>query len=151
MRSVNFVAHNEVALLCCGTEFFPALIEAIDAARFDIYFETYIFAGDTTGSAVQQALVRAAARGVLVNMISDWFGTGNSQVKRMNLALQGAKVNHRVFNAWFRRGVTRSHRKICVVDRTVAFVGGININDDLHCDYDHSRLLPAPTGISRCR
>ena len=144
MRSADFIAHNEVDLLCCGAEFFPALIEAIDAARFDIYFETYIFAGDATGSAVQEALMRAAARGVLVNLISDWFGTGNSRLKRMNLALQETKVNHRVFNPWFRGGVTRSHRKICVVDRTVAFVGGINVNDDLHCDSGHGGTVAAP-------
>lgn len=144
MRLVNFVAHNEIKLLHCGTEYFPALIAAIDAARYDIYFETYIFALDQTGAEVQAALMRAAARGVLVRMITDWFGTGHVRVQRLHAQLVQAHVQHRIFNPWFRRGVTRTHRKICVVDRKLAFVGGININDDMFCDYDHSIALSAP-------
>ena len=144
MRTVNFVPDNAITLLHCGTEFFPALTEAIDAAVYDIYFETYIFAADATGVALQAALMRAAGRGVAVNMITDWFGTGHQRVSRMHEQLLRAGVQHRIFNPWFLRGVTRSHRKLCVVDRTVAFVGGINVTDDLLCDYDAARMLPAP-------
>ncbi|NRR31920.1 cardiolipin synthase ClsB [Oxalobacteraceae bacterium] len=144
MRSVNFIAANEVRLLHCGTDYFPALIEAIDAARWEVYFETYIFANDATGQAVQGALMRAAGRGVMVRMITDWFGTGNANVQRMHTQLLAAGVAHRIFNPWFKRGVTRTHRKICVVDHELAFVGGININDDMFCDYNHNIALSAP-------
>jgi cardiolipin synthase len=144
MRSVNFIADNEVKLLHCGTDYFPALREAIDAAQYEIYFETYIFAGDDTGQSVLGALVRAAERGVTVRMITDWFGTGHRQVYRMHEQLLAAGVEHRIFNPWFRRGVTRTHRKICVVDREIAFVGGININDDMFCDTKPDVRLAAP-------
>ena len=144
MRTVNFLADNEVTLLHTGTDFFPALIAAIDAARYEVYFETYIFAGDATGLAVQAALMGAARRGVQVRMITDWWGTGRRQVNSMHETLVAAGVEHRVFNPWFRRGVTRTHRKICVVDREIAFVGGININDDMYCDYNHAISLSAP-------
>jgi cardiolipin synthase len=144
MRTVNFIAHNEVNLLQSGTEFFPALIAAIDAARFDIYFETYIFANDDTGTLVEQALKRAAGRGVKVRVIVDWFGTGNGQATRLGISFAEGGVRYRAFNPWFKRGVTRTHRKIVVLDRESAFIGGININDDWLCDYDQSRRLPAP-------
>ena len=144
MRTVNFVPDNAVTLLHSGQELFPALIAAIDAAQYDVYFETYIFAADTVAVSVQAALMRAAERGVHVRMITDWFGTGHGQVSRMDVELAKAGVKHRVFNPWFKRGVTRSHRKICVVDRNIAFVGGININDDMLCDYDVTQPLPAP-------
>jgi cardiolipin synthase len=144
MRSVDFIADNEVKLLHCGTDYFPALVEAIDAAQYDVYFETYIFADDETGQRVLKALMDAAKRGVTVRMITDWFGTGRGRVNRMHAQLLEAKVEHRIFNPWFLRGVTRTHRKICVVDRSVAFVGGININDDMFCDYDHTIALAAP-------
>lgn len=144
MRAVNFVAHNEVKLLHCGTDYFPALIAAIDAAQYDVYFETYIFAADEIGDAVQQALVRAAQRGVTVHMLTDWFGTGHKRVTQMDLELAKAGVKHRVFNPWFKRGLARSHRKLCVVDRTVAFVGGINITDDLYCEHHPGVKLSAP-------
>jgi len=142
--TVNFLADNEVKLLHTGTDYFPALIEAIESAQYEVYFETYIFAGDDTGQKVLAALMGAAQRGVQVRAITDWWGTGRRQVNSMHEQLAAAGVEHRMFNPWFRRGVTRTHRKICVVDRQVAFVGGININDDMFCDYDHSKALSAP-------
>jgi phosphatidylserine/phosphatidylglycerophosphate/cardiolipin synthase-like enzyme len=49
-----------------------------------------------------------------------------------------------MFNPWFKRGTARSHRKIAVIDRALAFVGGINVNDDLLHDYAPHAPLPAP-------
>ncbi|RZI43543.1 cardiolipin synthase B [Herbaspirillum sp. HC18] len=144
MRPVTFTAHNNVTLLHSGAEFFPALIAAIDAARFELYLETYIFTLDLTGEAVKDALIRAAGRGVTVNVITDWLGTGHRQSVILNQVLREGRVNHRVFNSWFRRGVARTHRKICVVDRQVAFLGGLNINNDDISDDGFSTPLPAP-------
>lgn len=133
-----------MTLLHCGAEFFPVLIAAIEAAVVEIYLETYIFAGDETGLAVKAALQRAAARGVAVNVIADWIGTGRVQVNALQQELSATQVNLRIFNPWFRRGVARSHRKMCVVDRHLAFVGGINLNDDMLDDNDGQLRLPAP-------
>ena len=144
MHSVNYVGHNEVSLLETGLALFPAVIAAIDGARQDIHFETYIFAGDATGIAVQTALMRAAQRGVKVRVVTDWFGTGHKQAKLLGQAFAQAGVFYRVFNPWFKRGVTRTHRKIVVVDREVAFVGGINTNDDMRHDYAPYTPLTAP-------
>jgi cardiolipin synthase len=144
MRALTFVAANDVTLLESGVAFFPALLAAIDAARYDILFETYIWAEDAAGDAVKAALIRAAQRGVKVRVVVDWFGSGHRVATRLGLAFNDAGVHYRVFNPWFRRGVSRSHRKIAVVDREVAFVGGINVNDDWFCDYDPHKRLPAP-------
>jgi cardiolipin synthase len=144
MHSVNYVGQNDVTLLESGTALFPALIAAIDGAQQDIHFETYIFADDDTGTAVETALMRAARRGVKVRVVTDWFGTGAKQATRLGLAFAEAGVRYRVFNPWFKRGVTRTHRKIAVIDRAVAFVGGINVNDDWLSDYEPHAPLPAP-------
>ncbi|UOD32782.1 cardiolipin synthase ClsB [Massilia violaceinigra] len=144
MRSVHYTAHNDITLLETGLEFFPAVIAAIDAAQYDIYFETYIFADDATGRSVADALCRAGQRGVKVRVVTDWWGTGHAQSTRLGIAFAAANVRFRAFNAWFKRGVARTHRKIVVVDREAAFVGGINVNDDWFCDYDPGRRLPAP-------
>jgi cardiolipin synthase len=143
MRLVKFAGQNTVTLLQCGVEFFPALIAAIDGAQTEIYLETYIFGIDDAGIAVMDALIRAANRDVVVNLVTDWLGTGRVKTNLLASALRHTKVNHRPFNPWFRRGVARSHRKICVVDRRIAFVGGININHDLSSDYGIN-TLPAP-------
>jgi cardiolipin synthase len=144
MRSINFTSDNNITLLHCGAEYFPALEAACDAARVEIYLETYIFAADETGDRIQAALNRAAARGVAVKVMLDWLGTGNAQCKRLKAAFEQAGVHCRIFNPWFRRGIARTHRKLCVIDRQVAFVGGLNINDDMHDDEDYAILLPAP-------
>ncbi|WP_430625210.1 phospholipase D-like domain-containing protein, partial [Ralstonia pseudosolanacearum] len=47
---------NRIDLLHGGAAFFPALIEAIDAARRRIALETYIYIDDDTGRRVTEAL-----------------------------------------------------------------------------------------------
>ncbi len=144
MRALHFTSDNELTILQCGAEFFPALEAAFDAASKEIYLEMYIFAGDATGALIQDALKRAAARGVAVNVMVDWLGTGHSQAALLLREFQQAGVQCRIFNPWFKRGVSRSHRKICVVDRRLAFIGGLNINDDMRSDDDAHDVLPAP-------
>ncbi|GGI53704.1 phospholipase D-like domain-containing protein [Oxalicibacterium solurbis] len=144
MRVVNFIGENDIQLLHCGADYFPALIAAFDAARVEIYLETYIFADDETARAIKQALVRAAARGVAVNLVTDWVGTGNLSSKALQRECDAAGIMYRSFNPWFVRGIARMHRKLCVVDRQVAFLGGLNIVDDMHDDDDPRIMLPAP-------
>jgi cardiolipin synthase len=144
MRQVELSPNNDVTLLFCGGQFYPALLKAFEAATAEIYFETYIFAEDDTGAIIKAGLLRAARRGVRVRVISDWFGTKRAASNRLHEELTAGGVEHRMFNPWFRRGLTRSHRKICVVDREIAFVGGLNVNDDMRCDYNHEIVLPLP-------
>jgi cardiolipin synthase len=144
MHSVTYVGKNDVTLLESGAALLPAMIAAIDCAQHVIQFETYIFAADDAGDAVRTALMRAARRGVKVRVVTDWFGTGHTQTKLLGEAFAEAGVRYRVFNPWFKRGITRTHRKIVVVDREVAFVGGININDDMKSDMAPHGPLPAP-------
>ncbi|MGN6083772.1 phospholipase D-like domain-containing protein [Trinickia sp.] len=129
-----FTADNQVRLFDSGAEYFRALIAHIDAARECVALETYIFCDDEVGRSVSDALVRAARRGVRVRVITDGLGTGR-------LALfdewKAAGVAHRIYNAgWFgvglfgRFGLSRTHRKLALVDERVAFCGGINVVDD---------------------
>jgi len=144
MRPVNFSANNHITLLQNGAEFFPALIAAIDAAHAEVYLETYIFAADETASLVKEALKSAAKRGVAVRVVTDWLGTGRAQSLLMGQEFLHTPIRHRIFNPWFHRGVVRTHRKMCVVDRRIAFVGGINIIDDMFSDDAQHLPLPAP-------
>jgi cardiolipin synthase len=144
MHKVNFTSHNQLDLLECGTDFFPALMKAINSAKVEIHLETYIFAIDLTGTMVMQALIDASRRGVRVRVVADWLGSGRAVCSRLIREFSAGGVEFRSFNPWFRRGVARTHRKLCVVDREVAFIGGINLNDDLFSD-DYACLpLPAP-------
>jgi cardiolipin synthase len=144
MRSVTYVANNDITLLESGSTYFPALLAAIDEAKYEILYETYIYAEDAQAQAVTEALIAAARRGVKVRVLADWFGTGNRTACQLAATFAQACVHYRMFNPWFKRGAARSHRKIAVVDRDIAFVGGINTNDDRLCDYEPHAALPAP-------
>src|SRR5512133_1408865 len=113
MRTVSYTANNQLTLLHCGAEFFPELEAACDNAVSEIYLETYIFANDDTGRRIEQALIRAAGRHVRVYIVTDWTGSGHNNSRRLHERLQAGGVRHRSFNPWFRRGVTRTHRKMC--------------------------------------
>lgn len=144
MRPVSYTANNRLTLLHCGAEFFPELERACDNAVSEIYLETYIFADDETARRIEEALIRAARRNVRVYVITDWIGSGHRNSKRLKERFLAGGVKHRSFNPWFRRGVARTHRKMCVIDRKLAFLGGLNINDDLISDDDSAMPLPAP-------
>jgi cardiolipin synthase len=140
---IEYVPGNHLTLLRNGEQYFPALVDAIDAAAREIFLETYIFADDETGSLVSDALARAAARGVAVQLLVDGFGARDFAPRfRQMLEASGVHllVYRPVLGAWppSRRRLRRLHRKIACVDGAVAFVGGINIIDD----YDTPRQTP---------
>ncbi len=62
-QSMNrFTPGNAVELLRSGAEYFPALIGAIAAATREVWLETYIFADDRAGDAVDGGADRARPR-----------------------------------------------------------------------------------------
>lgn len=144
MRSVTWSSGNRLTLLHCGGEYFPELLKAISEAQSNIWLETYIFALDPTGARVRDALMEAARRGVRVRVVSDWLGTGRVNSSRLKRDFRAAGVEHRNFNPWFRRGITRMHRKMCVVDGKVAYLGGLNVIDDMVDDRHPGVQLAAP-------
>ena len=127
---------NRLKLLESGVEYFPALLEAINSARREILLETYIFARDETGLSVAAALCAAALRGVVVRLMVDGFGARNFADEFMaDMAADGVEVfiyrrEIRPFSLG-RHRLRRLHRKLVVVDGQIAFVGGINIIDDM--------------------
>jgi cardiolipin synthase len=134
----QFTTGNRIELLRNGAEFFPALTGAIDAAVTEAWLETYIFADDASGRAVAAAMVRAAQRGVTVRVLVDGWGASlylTPSLAKM-LAAGGVrlmKYRPEVAPWQFRlHRLRRLHRKICQVDGSVAFVGGINLIDDMN-------------------
>ncbi len=133
----EFVAGNKIELLSNGVEFFPALERALDAARHEAYVQTYIFEDDDAGQTIAAAMVRAARRGVAVRLLVNGFGAREFPNKLMPpLVADGVEVMiYRPELARFnfrRHRLRRLHRKVAVIDAKLAFVGGINIIDDMH-------------------
>ena len=135
-----FTDGNSISLLRNGEEYFPAIVSAINDAHICVYLETYIFADDVAGRQVADALIGAAARGVDVRVVADSFGTGPYLSESLSRALIVGKVQlvryrqDAVSFNWnrTRTRLRRLHRKLLIVDGAVAFVGGINIIDDMN-------------------
>jgi cardiolipin synthase len=126
---------NQVSLLRNGEAYFPALEAAFDRAKYDIYLETYIYENDATGLRIADALKRAVLRGVNVYVLIDGYGSKDlprSMLDRLRTDGVKALIYRPKISPWtFRRErLRRMHRKIAVVDREIAFVGGINIVND---------------------
>jgi cardiolipin synthase len=135
-RGIEPVPGNHLRLLQSGVEFFPALIAAIEAARVEIYLETYIFNVDPSAEAVRDALIRAARRGVRVQLLIDGVGSRELPANWLE-AMEGAGVNVLVYrplagDGWRSnpKSLRRLHRKLAVIDARVAFAGGMNLIDD---------------------
>jgi cardiolipin synthase len=133
---VEFFNGNRITLLKSGAEYFPRLEAEIDAARHEIHLETYIFKADATGRAIADALARAARREVAVYVLVDGFGSQDldpALIRRMEAAGVHFLMYRPNISPWSLRHarLRRLHRKIAVMDARVAFVGGINVLDDV--------------------
>jgi len=122
---------NDLQLLCDGEEFFPALFQAIGAARDHIHIDLYIIEDDPLGMLVSDMLIDKARQGVEVRLIYDDVGCWN--------------VRHRFFERMREEGIEvvpflpvrfpsftskvnyRNHRKLIIIDGRVGFIGGMNI------------------------
>jgi cardiolipin synthase len=133
----DFVGGNSIELLTGGREYFPALVDACDAARREIHIETYIFEDDVSGQRIADVLVRAARRGVAVHVLIDGFGSRElGEMFMSGLSQSGVRILkfRPDISPWTlrRERLRRMHRKIAIIDAQVAFVGGINLIDDMH-------------------
>ena len=132
-------------LLQGGESLFPALIKAFDSSTRWIQLETYIFDFHGTGVDVANALVRAARRGVTVQILVDAVGTGDLPAewhgKFASSGVQWCAYSPIGSSLWFLipERWRRLHRKLCVVDEQIMFCGGINVLDDFY-DPNHGTL-----------
>lgn len=141
-------ADHGLVLLQGSRGLFPALVDAMAQAREEILFETYIFDFHGDSLTVAQALAEAAERGVQVRVVLD--GVGTPQVpKTWAQRWTQAGVQWRIYDPisalglWFPTRWRRLHRKLCAVDRVVAFCGGVNLLDD-HYDPHQRRRIDQP-------
>ena len=123
---------NWVEVFFSGTEAFALMCAAMESAERDILVESYICRDDSTGESFLRHLADAAARGVAVKVLADaWgsFGTRSRFWAEMRRRGIDVRLFHPLFpSLWYQP--FRDHRKILVVDRKVAFTGGMNIADE---------------------
>jgi len=128
------VVGNRSRLLVDGPQTHEAMFKAIESATRSVELETYILEGGSVGDRLAGLLQRKRAQGVQVRVLYDAVGSFSTPKEYFDgLKTQGIAVC--AFNPVKpneqNKDLTlnnRDHRKILVVDRRVAFTGGINIS-----------------------
>lgn len=133
-------------------DYFTALLGDMARAQSSLILETYIFKQDEAGLQVIEALQAAARRGVAVRVLMDGLGSGRDAHHIMEvLSTAGVEVrifrplpwhfslyhrtplrgewHKRLFNFFWRIN-KRNHRKLCIIDQSIAWVGSFNITQD---------------------
>ena len=131
--SQHVLGDNEMTLLQNGVEIFPALFEAMAAARESIHFSTFIYESGRVPDRFADALSAAARRGIDVRVVLDSRGSKTIRpelIAKMREA--GCKVRWFRSIQWFNwaKYNHRSHRKLLIVDGKLAFTGGVGIADE---------------------
>lgn len=139
-RLGDYVSHhrltrgNKVEILHGGDETYAAMLSAIRQAERSVLLETYIFDDDAVGGLFVEALTQAVSRGVRVRVLVDAVGARYSFPSIVR-CLRQAGVTVATFNGNIITGLRlpyanlRTHRKILIVDGSVAFTGGMNIRE----------------------
>ncbi len=123
---------NQYDVLTNGDQIFPAMLDAIRAAKRRISLETYIYDTGTVAGEFTTALVDAARRGVNVDIVVDSVGAGAmDDAAQQRLKDAGCQLQRFNPAMWYTlENVNyRTHRKILVVDGEVGFTGGAGFAD----------------------
>lgn len=133
LMGAPYYGDNNARIFDNGKEKFDMLFQDLRRAKRFIYLQYYIFEDDKIGNALADILIAKAKSGVKVKVIYDHLG--NIKVKRrfyrrmreagveiypffkISLLHLGARIN------W------RNHRKLCLIDGRIGYIGGMNVAD----------------------
>ncbi len=124
---------NDVDFFNIGADKFNMLEADIRAAAEYILLQYYIIDDDEIGTHFKDLLIAKAAEGVKVKIIYDHIGslhTSNRFFRQMrNAGIEVYPFFRVTFKAFASHINWRNHRKICVIDGRVGYIGGMNIAD----------------------
>jgi len=156
----------KIELIFSGDHYYLHALEQIQAAKSDIYLESYIFDLDPVGTRILSALQAAVQRGVQVRLLVDGVGSFN-WLPKLAKECQDRKIHFRVYHpipfgrsfwqqvSWknilriiyvFRRLNKRNHRKVLMVDQETVMLGSFNVSQ-VHSERMSGRKAWRDTGV----
>ncbi|MET9511001.1 phospholipase D-like domain-containing protein [Streptomyces flavidovirens] len=124
---------NAVVPLRNGDEIFAAMLKSIRSAEHTVDMMTFVYWRGEIARDFAKALADRARNGVRVRLLLDGFGSRLIEQDLLDLMDRaGAEVT------WFRKPLYlsplkqnhRCHRKVLVVDESVAYTGGVGIAEE---------------------
>ncbi len=135
IASAYTVSGNDFELFADTYSVFEQILHDIENAKRNIFMEFYIWNEGGNTNKIASALIDAAARGVNCYILVDAIGAskwwGGEQAKTLENAgiklLKALPVG--LFRTFVGRTDLRLHRKIIVIDESVAWTGSMNMVD----------------------
>lgn len=123
------------------TQYFPlgelkfhAMLRELKKAKKYIFLEYFIVQEGEMWNAILEVLLEKARAGVEVRMMYDDLGCMFTLTNDYDRMLEEAGIHCVAFNRFLPvlslRLNNRNHQKLCVIDGTVGFTGGINLADE---------------------
>lgn len=131
LTGAPFHPGNSIEVFTSGAAKLDALKADLRSARESICIQYYIIADDDTGNELRDILIDRARAGVDVKLIYDHVGSWTTRSSFFNEMRRAGVKAYPFFKVTFPQLGTklnwRNHRKICVVDGRVGYIGGMNI------------------------
>lgn len=116
-----------------GGEMYPRLLADLRAAKREIFLDYYILARGRFFDDVLHILEEKAERGLKIKLVYDDFGCAKLPRKFASV-LRARGISATVFGPLrpfaFARFNLRDHRKLALIDRRIAYTGGVNLADE---------------------
>ncbi|PEJ56466.1 MULTISPECIES: cardiolipin synthase [unclassified Bacillus (in: firmicutes)] len=136
LKSANslLTTENEIQTFSDGYEKFNSLFEDIQNAEKEINIQYYIIQRDSLGKKLRDELTKKAEKGVKVRVLYDDIGSKKITPSFFkDLVKHGGEV--KAFFPSFLRLINfrlnnRNHRKLCIIDGRIAYIGGFNVGDE---------------------
>lgn len=124
---------NDLEVLYNGEVAFESIFKALQEAKDHIHLEYFIFNDDKIGNQFIDHLIEARKRNVEVKLIYDSVGSDLSKKGKERMTAAG--IEHHpfmpvLFSRFTRKANYRNHRKICIIDGHIGFLGGVNVSDE---------------------
>ncbi len=124
---------SKVDVFVSGKEKFDSLKKDLLSAKKFINLEYYIFENDKIGTEISEILIQKAREGVTVRVIYDHVGSFTVKSRFFKKMREAGILIFPFFKVSFPQLGTRlnwrNHRKLCVIDGTIGYLGGMNIAD----------------------
>ncbi len=133
LAGAQFHAGNTVELFDNGADKFAALEDDLKSARHSINIQYYIFEDDKLGRRIADILIERAKAGVKVRLMYDHVGSFGVRSRFFRYLRENGVEAYPFFRVTFPVLATRinwrNHRKMCIIDGKIGYLGGMNVAD----------------------
>ncbi|KXL52020.1 major cardiolipin synthase ClsA [Anaerotignum neopropionicum] len=131
LNSGNWMTfNNKVTVFSAGKDKFEALVRDIRKAKKFIHLEYYIWRGDKLGARLVEELVKKAKAGVEVRILYDGMGNSALPKKFFDKLHEVGGYTAAFLPPFIVRLNYRNHRKLCIIDGEIGYIGGFNVGDE---------------------